>query len=156
TTLALETVQETTTSVVPSSRLAAPVSVEYNVLLLSLEELEGMETACESGYGFGKRATELIVMAKELHVRAAVCQEFERLLNQDMSIFDHPNPAYHDDVDQITRREAIATIITLPAALLTSAKKRGVPLPAEEFLPECTAGITACWHSLMGDGLAVV
>lgn len=155
-TLALETVHETTTSVVPSSQPAAPASAEDNVLLLSLEELSGEETASESGYGFGKRTTEIIVMAKERHGRATSCHEFERLLNQKMSIFDNPNPAYHDDVNQITRREAIATIVALPATLLTSAKKRGVPLPAEEFLPECTASISSCWHLLMGDGLVIV
>ncbi len=55
------------------------------------------------------------------------------------------------------RRMALTTLATVSGALLT--KVQAGPLTAlllEEFLAQCTASITACWHLLNGDGLGTV
>jgi hypothetical protein len=52
---------------------------------------------------------------------------------------------------------ALATLAAMPLGLVPAilAGQRA-PLLLGEFLPECTASLTACWHLMMGDGLATV
>ncbi len=57
----------------------------------------------------------------------------------------------------ITRRMALATLATLPTALLTKVQTGPLtPSIAEEFLMQAATSITTCWHLLRGDGLATV
>ncbi|MBV9707771.1 MAG: hypothetical protein JO125_10225, partial [Chloroflexi bacterium] len=61
------------------------------------------------------------------------------------------------DTTLLSRRMALATLVAMPLMLVPAilAGQRS-PLVLEEFLPECTASISACWHLMMGDGLATV
>jgi DNA-binding SARP family transcriptional activator len=55
------------------------------------------------------------------------------------------------------RRMALTTLATVSAALLTKVQTGLLTtLLLEEFLAQCTASITACWHLLNGDGLGTV
>jgi hypothetical protein len=57
----------------------------------------------------------------------------------------------------VPRRTARAALAMLSTTLV--AKVQTGPLTAvltEDFLTQCTASITACWHLLNGDGLVTV
>jgi DNA-binding SARP family transcriptional activator len=58
---------------------------------------------------------------------------------------------------RLTRRMALATLATLPTALLTKVQYGPVSsLLVEEFLRESATSITACYHLLKRDGLTTV
>ncbi|MBV9690598.1 MAG: hypothetical protein JO202_12925 [Ktedonobacteraceae bacterium] len=50
----------------------------------------------------------------------------------------------------LSRRMALATLAAMPLGLVPAilAGQRS-PLVLEEFLPECTASLTACWHAMI-------
>jgi tetratricopeptide (TPR) repeat protein len=57
----------------------------------------------------------------------------------------------------LSRRTVLVTLAAMPLGMvpLILGGQRS-PLVLEEFLPECTASLTACWHLMMGDGLSTV
>ncbi len=57
----------------------------------------------------------------------------------------------------LARRTVLAALVTLPAALLANVQSGPLTAPLlEEFLSQCAASLTACWHLLNGDGMATV
>lgn len=58
---------------------------------------------------------------------------------------------------QISRRVALATLATLPTALLATVQFGSFTgVVVEEFFAQCTASITACFHLLGENGLSIV
>ncbi|MBV9691204.1 MAG: winged helix-turn-helix domain-containing protein [Ktedonobacteraceae bacterium] len=85
------------------------------------------------------------------HVQALLHEQIERW----NTMSDQAGKTSSDVL--LGRRLALTTLATVSAALLT--KVQAGPLTAlllEEFLAQCSASITACWHLLRGDGLSTV
>ena len=85
------------------------------------------------------------------------CEAIQTLLDQEIKMLDDMLP--QDDTRKehlIARRQALIMIAALPssASNWTATKVKG-PV-AEEFLPQCSASITACWHLLQEKGLEAV
>jgi hypothetical protein len=60
-------------------------------------------------------------------------------------------------VHTLSRRDAIILIAGLPVSLsYLMLPEPPSPLYAEEFLAQCTAGITTCWHLMQESSFAVV
>ena len=86
-----------------------------------------------------------------LHLQALLHTELERWT----TMGEQPDGKTSDV--RLARRTVLAGLVTVPTALLI--KVQAGPLTAlllEEFLAQCTASITACWHLLNGDGLATI
>jgi len=87
------------------------------------------------------------------------CNEIQAMIDKEIKMLDET--LYQQQTSEeyrISRRQALATIAALPTALLIRGGYLGqtTTVIPEEFLPQCTASITACWHLLQGDGLMTV
>lgn len=84
------------------------------------------------------------------------CDDVQTIVDQEIKIMDETLRQYQIDLEQsISRRQALATIVALPTTLLAISGLTS-NLVAEEFLPQCAASITACWHLMRGKGFAAV
>jgi len=89
--------------------------------------------------------------------QTASCDILQKAIDQEIEEripLKHPNT---NDDTQLSRRDALVILAGLPLSLLLkSPQEPTAPLFAEEFLPQCAASITACWHLMRGNQLAVV
>ncbi len=84
--------------------------------------------------------------------------EIQTMIDEEIRMLDETLQQQQTREDyRISRRQALATLAALPTAVLTWKQpgQSSVVVP-EEFLPQCAASITACWHLLKGDGLVAV
>jgi len=90
--------------------------------------------------------------------RAAACSELQKLLSLEFAmIFDgDASQSSAWDKNPLSRRQALIAIAALPYGLVAAARHTGTGVVAEEFLPQCTASITACWHLMQGQEFLVV
>ncbi len=92
--------------------------------------------------------------------QSGFCDEVQTMVDQELKMFDETLQQNHmqQEEQKISRRTALITIAALPTTLFGIAKQPGImtDLFAEEFLPQCAASVTACWHLLKGKGLAAV
>ena len=63
---------------------------------------------------------------------------------------------YLDDESILSRRDALAMIAGLPLSFLIKMPQEPTTTFVEEFLVQCAASITACWHLMKGSQLFVV
>ena len=81
------------------------------------------------------------------------------MVDQEIKAFDEMlHQLQAQEMQKLSRRQALVTIAALPTMLLTFAnsKQQKVSSFAEEFLPQCAASITACWHLLKGKGFIAI
>jgi tetratricopeptide (TPR) repeat protein/transcriptional regulator with XRE-family HTH domain len=91
------------------------------------------------------------------HASEEVCEEIQTLLDQEIKMLDDMIPQDSTKNEYlISRRQALMMIAALPSSMSnwTSIKTNG-PV-SEEFLPQCAASITACWHLMREKGLEAV
>jgi len=61
------------------------------------------------------------------------------------------------DESRLSRRDVLAIIAGLPLSLLVKTPSEQLSMAfTEEFLTQCAASITACWHLMRGSQLSVV
>lgn len=88
------------------------------------------------------------------------CNEIQALIDEEIKMLDETlHQQQTSEEHRISRRQALTTIAALPTALLIGGRYLGqatTTVIPEEFLPQCAASITACWHLLQGDGLTAV
>jgi tetratricopeptide (TPR) repeat protein len=104
----------------------------------------------------GEGAARLMQIVLRWHGRALHCETLQRVLNQELerwkTMMINPQPEA-----LISRRAVLTAIVALPQAMapaiLQGPRSSRV---FEEFLPACTASLTACWHWMRGDGLSIV
>lgn len=83
--------------------------------------------------------------------------DLQRVIDQQIGKYDlMKQPGDHEE-SKLSRRDALVMIAGLPLALLV--KKPLEPMAtafAEDFLAQCAASMTACWHLMRGNQLSVV
>lgn len=83
------------------------------------------------------------------------CDELQRAINEEIGRFDLMKQS--DDESLLSRRDALVMLASLPLSMLVKAPQVRVnAVFAEEFLTQCAASITACWHLMRGNQLSVV
>jgi DNA-binding SARP family transcriptional activator len=122
-----------------------------NTFVSSEVLLEGAESATV----LGELTMRLIQVTMRWYGRAASCDHLQSLLHQELGRWTTMSTSNSELL--ISRRMALAILVAMPLGLVPAilAGQRS-PLVLEEFLPECTASISACWHLMMGDGLSTV
>lgn len=85
------------------------------------------------------------------------CEEIQTIVDQEIKMIDETLDQYQAAEEQaISRRQALVTIAALPLALLSWSSGALDDAAKQEFLAQCSASTTACWHLLRGNGLAAV
>ncbi|MBV9690597.1 MAG: hypothetical protein JO202_12920 [Ktedonobacteraceae bacterium] len=130
-----------------SDGLLQPASI-FMLSEMALEEAESVTA-------LGERTMRLIQAITRWYGRAVFCDHLQGLLHQELERWTTMTQSNDELV--MSRRTALATLAAMPLGLVPAilAGQRS-PLVLEEFLPECAASISACWHLMMGDGLATV
>lgn len=84
--------------------------------------------------------------------RVLVHTELQRLLRQEFSMLFQDNSPLSaaGEHGALSRRQALIIIAALPHGLLAAARHTGTDVVAEEFLPQCTASVTACLYLMQG------
>ncbi len=109
-----------------------------------------------SAVWFGQKQAQMLAVVMTWRGQALLYDPLQIYIDQELGGFEamvqhHPGEAEYE----ISRRQALITIAALPASLFSWK----LPGPfsdsaVEEFLPQCAASITACWHLLRGKGFA--
>ncbi len=105
----------------------------------------------------GLKVAQLVGIVNLRHERPLRCGEMQAMVDRELKMLDE-SIQYSARADyKIARRQALITLAALPTTLLLwKAGDVAVGPDPAEFLPQCAASITACWHLLKGDGLVAV
>src|SRR5579885_2041041 len=101
---------------------------------------------------FSMRLARILAEIRLWSGKASFCDEVQLLIDQEIQVIDHELQQYPQDEQLVlSRRQALITLAALPTALFLGP---GLLSDAaiEEFLPQCAASITACWHLMKGKG----
>ena len=100
---------------------------------------------------FAVKQAEITTLVNQWSGHALHCDELQVQLYSMMSQLDERQPGHSPDAYQFSRRQALIGIAALALALLASGQQERQPVHfAEEFLPQCTAGIMACRYLMKG------
>jgi DNA-binding SARP family transcriptional activator len=112
-----------------------------NTFMLSEMALEGAESAAV----LGEQTMRLVQATTRWYGQAVFCHHLQSLLHQELERWTTMTQS--NDELLISRRMALATLVAMPLGLVPVilAGQRS-PLVLEEFLPACTASLTACWQ----------
>ena len=95
--------------------------------------------------------------SSQSHSYEEICEEIQTFLDQEIKMLDDMMPL--GDAREkhfISRRQALIMIAALPSMPLSWNPSIATSIVAEQFLPQCAASITACWHLLQEQGLTAV
>lgn len=100
---------------------------------------------------------QIIRIVSSQNEQISPCNAIQAIVHGELEMLDKSIPQNPQDEYKISRRQALITVAALPTTLLfwQAGNLVADPNPVE-FLPQCAASITACWHLLKGDGLAAV
>jgi tetratricopeptide (TPR) repeat protein/DNA-binding XRE family transcriptional regulator len=86
-----------------------------------------------------------------------ICEEIQTLLDQEIKMLDDMMPQDHTRNEcVISRRQALIMLAALPSTTSNWTSIKTNSSLAGEFLPQCAASVTACWHLLQEKGLEAV
>jgi len=106
---------------------------------------------------FGVKQAQLFTMISAWSRQAFLHDEIQTMVDQEIKMIDETLNQYEAQEKQsISRRQVLIAIAALPTTLLAYNHGLTPDTIAEEFLPQCSASITACWHLLKGKGLTAV
>lgn len=106
---------------------------------------------------FGSKLAQLITLVDHWQGQAIYCNQLQTILDQEIVGFNAMKPQINDSSYVLSRRQALITIATLPAALGNSVQQ-GIASTfiTEKLLTRCAASITALWHLLKGSELSLI
>jgi len=129
-----------------------------NGLLLPLAALPSAQypdDVIDSALWFGERLALILTLLNLWRGQGQHCADLQRLLHREITM--SMTPDLTNETYQLSRRQALVALAVLPSSLVALLRTgQGTLLPAEDFLPQCAASVTACWHLLQGNDIAVV
>jgi DNA-binding XRE family transcriptional regulator/tetratricopeptide (TPR) repeat protein len=136
------------------SHLNGIIAVEHIGYPLIAEEADGKGPGAERNWTgwFGLKQAQIFRMIS-LCSDPACCEDIQIMVDQEIRMIDDTLEQHQVTEEQaISRRQALAAIAALPLTLLAFRSGPLVDTMNPEFLPQCAASITACWHLLRGKG----
>ncbi len=108
---------------------------------------------------FGQQFNNLTALIKSWQAQRVSCQHLQALLHTELQRWNTMiyQPTTPSSEELLPRRTLLAALAVLSTILVVKVQKG--PLTAvlmEDFLTQCAASITACWHLLNGEGLVTV
>jgi tetratricopeptide (TPR) repeat protein len=135
-----------------SSEVLVPIAIPMQSLV---SELPSLDIAT----WFAARVNDLKAMLTPWHGPIVPSHQHQALLHAEIERWNDMNRQQNMNSAEyrISRRMALATLATLSSSLLTRVQLGPLTaLLAEEFLAQCAASLTSCWHLLNEDGLHTV
>ncbi|MBV9689180.1 MAG: helix-turn-helix transcriptional regulator [Ktedonobacteraceae bacterium] len=106
---------------------------------------------------FGITCSRIITLIHQWHGMALFCHDLQTRLDQEIKEFDMLKLQYSLEEHTLSRHDFLIMLATLPTALLASSRQAHKTLVlVEEFLPQCAASLTACWHLSRGSRLETI
>jgi tetratricopeptide (TPR) repeat protein len=106
---------------------------------------------------FGIAFARIITLIHQWHSMARFCSNLQAQLDQEIKELDMLKLQYPLEQYTFSRHDFLAMLATLPIALLAETKQaHKLALVVEEFLPQCAASLTACWHLSRGSHLETI
>jgi hypothetical protein len=124
--------------------MCIPAPTAY-VQMLPLE-LDSEDTAT----WFGVRLAHIFNFIHQWSKQAMSCDILQMLIDREIAMFDDIRETSESKAFTLSRRQALITLASLPTMLTSLVQTQSFLLLPEEFLPQCAASITACWHLLRG------
>ena len=105
---------------------------------------------------FGVKLAHILAEIGLWRGKALFCDEVQVMIDQEIRMIDHELQHHPlDEKQAISRRQALVTLAALPTALIFGPGLLS-ETAIEEFLPQCAASVTACWHLMKGKGFLSV
>ena len=106
---------------------------------------------------FSVRLAQLLTLLDHWDLESHSCQPLQLLLHQEVLMFDALRPTGHDDRYELSRRQALITLVALPVALARSLHPSTASAAlTTRFIADCAASITAAWHLLKQRDLLII
>ena len=81
----------------------------------------------------------------------------QQAIHQEIGRYDLMKLSDDGNESRLSRRDALVMVAGLPLSLLVKIpSEHTTAIFAEEFLPQCAASITACWHLMRGNDFIIV
>lgn len=81
------------------------------------------------------------------------CEEIQSMIDQEVRMMDDAlEQGQATEQQAVSRRQVLAALAALPLTLLNICPGPASGSIGPEFLPQCAASVTACWHLLRGKG----
>jgi len=133
----------------PRTLLLLPCSV--------VQPATSQEAVLLDGTTFGIAFARIITLIHQWHGMALFCHDLQARLDQEIKELDMLKLQYPLEQYTLSRHDFLATLATLPIALLAETKQaHKTVLVVEEFLPQCAVSLTACWHLSRGSHLETI
>ena len=89
--------------------------------------------------------------------QSASYDDLQHAIDQEIGRFDLIKQPGDNNESLLSRRDVLVIIVGLPLSLLAKAPPGSTSaIFAEEFLPQCAASITVCWHLMRGNDFVLV
>lgn len=112
-----------------------------------------MPQILEKNLFFGQAMAQLIVLIQQWYGMTHFLHDLQFRLDHQIKMLQPSNTMNSLEM-QISRRNILMALASLPKATLQSTRQSyKIPIQPEEYLPQCAAGITACWHLSSGNHL---
>ena len=125
---------------------------------IQISQLNSIEEQRDWASWFGLKLAQILGLLKMTSLWSIdFSEEIQTLVDQEIKMIDE-TLEQHQAVEQqaISRRQALVSIAALPLALLGLRSEPIADAATQDFLSQCAASITACWHLLRGNGLTAV
>ncbi len=105
---------------------------------------------------FGVRVAHIFCLIQQWNKHASFCDTLQVTIDREIAMFENPQGTSSAEVFTLSRRQALISLAALPTMLTALMQGQSFAVIPEEFLPQCAASITACWHLLRGQEFLLV
>jgi transcriptional regulator with XRE-family HTH domain len=105
----------------------------------------------------GIALAQMVALIQQWYGMAMFSHDLQNQLDREMKKLDELKSHYPLEAYPFSRRSMLFALAALPITFLTSRKQaHRLALELEEFLPQCIASVTACWHLSKGSHLETI
>jgi DNA-binding SARP family transcriptional activator len=143
---------------IPSTISELSVRSDFTLPISLLPQSERIEVGIsDCATKFGHLLAKVITCVQKWYGMAKFCHPLQDQLDQEIRGLDALKSQYSLETYALSRRSFLIALAALPTALLMSSKQEyKLVLNLEEFLPQCAASVTACWHLSGGNHLDTI
>lgn len=143
----------------PGTSLESTLFVERASILIpsAFAQTLALEIAQEDeATRLGIRLAHILSLVHHWSKQPISCDILQALIHREMVMFDDTQKTAPDETLALSRRQALLTLAALPTMMGALMQTQPLSLVPEEFLPQCAASMTACWHLARGQEFLLI